>query len=49
MLVNRSLSERLFDNLPLGSVFVRCLIVALQLIAVYCLTEKVSPFFYQRF
>lgn len=45
----RKLSERFFDNLPVGSVLFRCLLVILQLIAVYCLTEKVSPFFYQRF
>jgi hypothetical protein len=29
--------------------WLRCLWVVIQLVAVYCLTNEASPFFYQRF
>ena len=36
-------------DMPWWQFFLRCLWIAVQLIAVYCLANQVGPFFYQRF
>jgi hypothetical protein len=36
-------------SIPIWRFYLRCIWIAMQLIAVYCLANQVSPFFYQRF
>lgn len=36
-------------DIPVAAFWIRCFWVVVQLVAVYCLTNQASPFFYQRF